>query len=188
MRLLAGGFALLALAGCVAHPDAAAPEAVDARPAGAGTAADGPAPGATCASPEGFEVGLPADWSVNPGTVLPSCSWFHPEPFVVPEATDARAAVTLTVLPAGDPALAFPDEVARSTVQVDGRDALRVEQVTRAGLYPVGTPITSYVVDLGDGRVLLADTVGLPGSDPDEHVAVLDAMMASLTVDDTQRA
>jgi hypothetical protein len=190
MRLLAGGFALVVLAGCAAPGQRAALPAVDeqVRPAVTDAGAAGPVLGATCTSPEGFQVDHPADWSVNSGDVLPPCSWFDPAPFVVPEATDARAAVTLRVLPAGDPELAFPDEVSRSTVPVGGRDALRVEQVTRAGLYPVGTPITSYVVDLGNGRVLLADTVGLPGTDPERDVAVLDAMMASLDVEDTLRA
>ena len=190
MRLLVGAFALLVLAGCAAPAGRdVATTGVDAVRAdgshGGGAAA---ALGATCASPEGFRVDHPADWSVNDGEVLPACSWFDPEPFDVPEATDARAAVTIRLLPGDAPELAFPDEVARAIVPVDGRDALRVEQVTTAGLWPVGTPITSYVVDLPDGRVLLADVVGLPGSDHDRDVAVLDAMMASLDVDDTLRA
>jgi hypothetical protein len=189
MRLVAGAFALLVLAGCAAPMEAAAPgTAVPARVAGPGTAETGPVLDATCTSPDGFRVGHPADWSVNAGDVLPACSWFDPEPFDVPEATDARAAVTLRLLAGDDPELVFPDEVARTTVPVDGRDALRVEQVTRAGLYPVGTPITTYVVGLGDGRVLLADAIGLPGADHERDVVVLDAMMASLDVDDARRA
>ncbi|WP_142026033.1 hypothetical protein [Blastococcus colisei] len=134
----------------------------------------------------------PADWSVNRGDVLPGCSWFAAEPFTVPEASDVRLAdITLSVQPGTDLFARWPDEIARSTVEVGGRPALRVEQVTGPGFYPEGTPITTYVVDLGPARdgdeVLVADTVGLPGSDHDRNVEVLDAMMASLALDGAGR-
>jgi hypothetical protein len=66
-----------------------------------------------------------------------------------------------------------------------------VEQTAGPGFYPEGTPITTYVVDLGpartDGAVLVARTVGLPGADYDRNVDVLDAMMASLVLDGAGR-
>lgn len=186
MRLLAGAFTLLALAGCAAP--AAEPLGAERDVARTAAAEGKQTPVLTCTSPEGFRVEHPASWSVNPGDVLPACSWFDPEPFVVPEQTDVRPALTLAVVADHDPERNYPDEVSRIVVQVDGRDALRVEQVTRAGLYPTGTPITSYALALGAGRTLLAEVVGLRGSDHAQQVAVLDAMMASLDVEDTQRA
>jgi hypothetical protein len=146
-----------------------------------------------CTSPEGYRVEHPADWSVNRGDVLPPCSWFSAEPFTVPEASDVRLAeITFTVRPAAEVPAAWPDETARSTVQVGGRPALRVEQVTGPGLYPVGTPITTYVVGLGPpgggGEVLVADTVGLPGLDHDRNVEILDEMMDTLTLDTVGRS
>jgi hypothetical protein len=140
-----------------------------------------------CESSEGFRVDRPSDWSVNPGDVLPPCSWFAADSFTVPEASDVRIAdVTLTVEVGLDRTTRWPDEAARSSVEVAGRPAVRIEQLTGPGFYPAGTPITTYVVDLGPGRhegaVLVADTVGLPGFDHDRNVEVLDAMMASLSL------
>ncbi len=148
--------------------------------------------GASCTSPAGYRVDYPQDWSVNTEETLPPCSWFHPEPFTVPEASDVRtAAITLSVQQDVDLSAVWPDEVTRTTVDVDGREAIRVEQVTSAGLYPVGTRITSYAVDLSasgnPGAALVADTVELPGFDYACNVEVLDAMMASLDLDGTDR-
>ena len=181
-HLLAGACSLLLLAGCgsTVAESSGAPEPSTGRTdvtAGVETA--------RCASPEGFRVEHPADWHVNPGDVLPACSWFAAEPFTVPEASDVRVAdITLSVRPGSDLSVVWPDETARTVVEVAGRPALRVEQVAGPGFYPEGTPITTYVVDLGParahGEVLVADTVGLPGVDHDRNVAVLDAMMGSL--------
>jgi hypothetical protein len=145
-----------------------------------------------CASPEGFRIEHPADWHVNAGGVLPGCSWFAATPFTVPEASDVRVAdITLSVQPASDLTARLPDETARRTVEVGGRPALRLEQLTGPGFYPAGTPITTYVVDLGPARdgdeVLVADAVGLPGFDHVRNVEVLDAMMASLALDGAGR-
>ncbi|CCG02966.1 hypothetical protein [Blastococcus saxobsidens] len=190
--LLAAASSLLVLAGC-GTTDAAVPSA--SAPPSAGTEtidAVAAAETARCDHPAGFSVGYPADWSVNSGEVLPLCSWFDGESFSVPEATDVRiAAVTLSVQPADGFVAAWPDETARTAVDVGGRAAMRVEQVAGPGFYPAGTPITTYVVELGSelpgGSVLVADTVGLPGFDHDRNVEVLDAMMASLVFDRAAR-
>ena len=189
MRLLLGAAsALLVLAGCGttggATPSASAPPSTGAERVDAAAAEET----ARCDHPAGFSVGYPADWSVNSGEVLPLCSWFDGESFSVPEATDVRiAAVTLSVRPVDEVVAGWPDETARTRVDVGGRAAVRVEQVAGPGFYPAGTPITTYVVDLGSeragGGVLVADTVGLPGFDHDRNVEVLDAMMASLVFD-----
>jgi hypothetical protein len=188
-HLLAGACSLLFLTGCggtVAH-ESSGPEQEPARTdvtAGYGTT--------RCDSPEGFRVEHPADWNVNPGDVLPTCSWFADEAFTVPEASDVRIAdITLSVRAGSDLPPFGPDETARRTVEVGGRPAVRLELVTGPGFYPEGTPITTYVVDLGPARdgdeVLVADTVGLPGFDHDRNIEVLDAMMATLALDGAGR-
>ena len=196
--LLAGACSVLLLAGCGTTE---AETSVAATPAGNSsgaavtepvtTSADPVATGGTtrCQNPAGFSVAYPADWSVNSGEVLPACSWFDAEAFVVPEASDIRtAAITFSVEPADGLGSPWPDETGRAPVQVGGRPALRVEQVAGPGFYPAGTPITSYVVDLGgQGEVLVAATVGLPGADHAANVAVLDALMASLVLDGAPR-
>ncbi|SFK58097.1 hypothetical protein [Geodermatophilus ruber] len=180
MRLLLAGAGSLLVVACGTLLDGPAP----ATPPSVATApVAGATPGTTpCPNPEGFTVPVPAGWSGNSAGVLPACSWFGPGEVVVPEASDARTTpITFQVQPVPLPeATATTDEVRRTeALEVDGHHAVRTELVTRAGLYPVGTPITTYAVDL-DGRTLVADAVGLAAFDHGRDVAVLDAMMAGL--------
>ena len=174
---------LLALAACASPATGAAPQAVGVSPAAQGAAATSREHHAnSCTSPAGYRVAYPADWSTNADGVLPACSWFGPGEFVVPEASDVRTApVTLQVLdaPLAEVAAPMPDEVARTELEVGGRQAVRIEQVTTLGLYPEGTRITTWALDLG-GRTLLADAVELPGGDHERAVAVLDRMVRCL--------
>ncbi len=136
----------------------------------------------SCTSPAGYRVEYPADWSTNADGVLPACSWFGPGEVVVPEASDVRTApVTLQVVdaPLTEVAVPMPDEVTRTELEVGGRQAVRTQQVTTLGLYPEGTRITTWALDLGD-RTLVADAVELPGGDHERAVAVLDEMVEGL--------
>lgn len=183
--ILTGACALLLLSGCAADRsrDPAASPAPGTSPVDTGSESGT----SECAHSAGFRVSHPADWSVNPGTTLPVCSWFAAESFDVPEATDARIAdVTLKVVAGARPPSVWPDIVASTAVEVGGRPGLRLERLAGPGFYPVDTPITTYVVDLPRGRAagdtLVATTVGLPRFDYERNVAVLDAMMASLVL------
>jgi hypothetical protein len=182
VRSLLTGACTLVLAACATGaPSAAGPATVPAVPTVVPAGTDAGAP-TTCSSPAGYTVALPAGWTTNPDGVLPACSWFAPGPFEVPEASDVRTApITLEVLPLPFPEAAAPtpDEVARTALTVDGRPAVRVGVLTGPGLYPEGTAITWYAVDLG-GQTLVADAVALPGGDHAAEVAALDAMVAGL--------
>ena len=174
---------LLALAACASPATGAAAQVVDVSPAAQAVAATEPRGHEnSCTSPDGYRVGFPADWSTNEPGVLPTCSWFGPGEVVVPEASDVRTApVTLQVVdaPLAEVAVPLPDEVSRTESAVGGRPAVRTEQVTTLGLYPEGTRITTWALDLG-GRTLLADAVELPGGDHERAVAVLDGMVQGL--------
>ena len=175
---------LLALAACASPVTGAAPPAVGVSPAAQAVAVTSPAgDGGTCTGPAGYRVTFPADWSTNEDGALPACSWFGPgEEVVVPEASDVRTApVTLQVVdaPLADVAVPLPDEVTRTELELGGRPAVRTEQVTSLGLYPEGTRITTWALDLG-GRTLVADAVELPGGDHERAVAVLDGMVESV--------
>ena len=177
---------LLALAACASPAAGPAPQAVDLSPAAqAVVVTPSESDGDSCTSAAGYRVAFPADWATNADGVLPACSWFGPgEEVVVPEASDARTApVTLQVLDAPPEQVAgpVPDEVARTELEVGGRPAVRTEQVTTLGLYPEGTHITTWALDL-DGRTLVADAVELPGGDHERAVAVLDEMVQDLEV------
>jgi hypothetical protein len=186
LRATAAAAPLLALAACASPATGPAPQAVDLSPAAQAVVATPPEDdGDSCTSAAGYRVAFPSDWATNADGVLPACSWFGPgEEVVVPEASDARTApVTLQVLdaPLEQVAGPVPDEVARTELEVGGRPAVRTEQVTTLGLYPEGTHITTWALDL-DGRTLVADAVELPGGDHERAVAVLDGMVQDLEV------
>jgi hypothetical protein len=183
LRTTTAAAPLLALAACASPATGAAAQVVDLSPAAQAVAATEPRGHEnSCTSPDGYRVGFPADWSTNEPGVLPPCSWFGPGEVVVPEASDVRTApVTLQVVdaPLAEVAVPLPDEVSRTESAVGGRPAVRTEQVTTLGLYPEGTRITTWALDLG-GRTLLADAVELPGGDHERAVAVLDGMVQGL--------
>lgn len=151
-----------------------------------------------CESPAGFVIGRPESWQTNSGEVVPGCSQLHPEPFEVPEGTDERvAAITAYIDPVPFPQIAAPDDARdadRANTAIDGLQAVRLDYETDGGaLWPEGTPITLYAVDVGedsDGepRTLFIDTVGLETFDYERNQVVLDRVARSVevTLDDVE--
>lgn len=143
-----------------------------------------------CESPEGYAISYPEGWETNPGDVVPTCGQFHPEPFEVPESTDERvAAVTAYVDPVPFSEVATLEgqgEVQRAATTLDGLPAIRLEyEVGDDGLWPAGTPITLYAVDVSTGEedaTLILDTVGLESFDYERNQRVLDRMVRTLDV------
>ncbi|WP_051515436.1 AMIN-like domain-containing (lipo)protein [Candidatus Blastococcus massiliensis] len=143
-----------------------------------------------CESPAGFAISYPEGWSVNVGETVPACTRFAPESFRVPPATDARiGSVTASVqtMPFDLVASTGAAPDSRQETTIDGRRAVRIQQVTLGeGLYPPGIRITSYVVQLeptDDGpRTLVVDTVGLPQFDYARNVRMLDRMMGTIEI------
>ena len=184
-RTIAAAVPFLALTACASPAVGSASQAVAVERVSQAVAVVQPGTdvaAASCTSPAGYTVEFPAGWSTNEAGVLPACSWFGPGEVVVPEASDVRTApVTLQLLdaPLAEVAGPVPDEVGRAELVVGGREAVRIEQVTTLGLYPEGTRITTWAVDLG-GRTLLADAVELPRVDHEHAVAALDAMVEGL--------
>lgn len=140
----------------------------------------------TCTSSEGFSVEVPAGWVVNDGSVVPPCSQFHRDDFTVPAGTDERvAAITAYREAVPYSTAAQPQEGEdRAVTAVDGRQAVRLAyEFSGEGLYPAGTPITSYIVDLGE-ETLFLDTIGTPAFDYEANVEVVDRMAQTLTITD----
>lgn len=144
-----------------------------------------------CESPEGFTVDMPEDWVTNEGDVVPTCSRFNPEPFEVEAGTDAReAAISAYIDPLAFSTAAAPGDTRdedRAVTVVQGRQAVRLSYETDGeGLFPAGTPITSYLVDvqpeLGDPATLFLNTVGLGDFDYETNVTVLDRMFRTLDI------
>lgn len=144
---------------------------------------------ASCVSPEGFSVSYPEDWETNDGSVVADCTMFDPEAFMVQAGTDERVAainIYLENVPYSTVS-AEPDaavEHSRESLTIDGREAVRVERETSEDLlFPAGTLITSYFIDVGGDRTLVADTIDLSHIDYDEASDVLDAMTQTLEID-----
>lgn len=184
-RALLAAVALL-LAGCGDDDQAAAPS-----PTSTPTPTPTALPGGDlvrCQSPEGFSLARPRSWSVNEGDVVPPCSRLHPERFEVPEGTDERvAAISVSVDPVPFSRVATADrgrDGARAVTTIDGRQAVRLAYESRGrGLWPEGTPITQYAIDLAPAEeTLLIDTIGLDGFDYERNQRVLDRIVRTIEV------
>lgn len=157
------------------------------------TVPDGAAvePTARCDSPEGYSISYPEEWATNSGDVVPRCGQFHPEPFDLTPGTDERvAAITAFIDPVPFSEVAASDRVEdgeRATTAIDGLQAVRLEyEVTEDALWPIGTPITLYAVDVStedEDRTLILDTVGLSQFDYERNQLVLDRMARTLDID-----
>lgn len=144
-----------------------------------------------CESPEGFTISKPVSWETNSGDVVAPCGQFNPEPFEVERGTDKRvAAITAYIDPVPFATASRPrdgSDADRAVTAVDGRQAVRLHyEVSGESLYPTGTPITAYIVDLGelDGRdrTLFINTLGLGDWDYETNVVILDRMARTLEI------
>lgn len=139
-----------------------------------------------CENPDaGYAVRYPAGWHTNDGSVTAPCSFFHPEPFELPEASEppplavsiSREPIALADLAGESPATRV---LASEEVEVAGRPALRREtESTGDGLLPAGVHSLEYLVDL-DGETLVAVTRSQSGLDFERNGEVLQQMVATL--------
>lgn len=148
---------------------------------------------AACENPEGFTISAPVDWATNAGDVVPACSQFNPDPFDVPRGTDERvAAITAYVDPVPFLTAARPDENGeedRAVTTIDGRQAVRISgESSGEGLFPAGTPMTSYLIDVtpegGEPATLFVNTIGTAPFDYDTNAVVLDRMARTIVITD----
>lgn len=139
-----------------------------------------------CENPDaGYAVRYPAGWHTNDGSVTAPCSFFHPDPFELPEASEppplavsiSREPIALADLAGESPATRV---LASEEVEVAGRPALRREtESTGDGLLPAGVHSLEYLVDL-DGETLVAVTRSQSGLDFERNGEVLQQMVATL--------
>lgn len=139
-----------------------------------------------CESPEGgYAVRYPAGWHANEGDVTAACSFFHPEAFELPEATEppplaisiSREPVPFARVTGDSPAIRVESS---EQTEVAGRPAVRREvEATGDGLLPAGVRGEEYLVDL-DGETLIASTHSRGELDFDENRSVLGRMVETL--------
>lgn len=139
-----------------------------------------------CENPEaGYAVRYPAGWHTNDGSVTAPCSFFHPEAFELPEASEPPPlAVSISRQPVAFAAVTGESPATRVVVsrevEVAGRPALRREtESTGEGLLSAGVRSLEYLVDL-DGETLIAATRSQGRLDFERNGEVLQEMVATL--------
>lgn len=180
---------LLLLTACDARPQADLPRA-DLPPAQTDTLAaiDGNGDWQQCDNEHaGVVVSFPAGWRTNDGSVMPACSLFDPEPFVVPVASEIPEDIAVSITAQE---VAF-EVVAGSTFglrvisserrDVAGRNGItRLVEHTGEGLHDRGLQSWQYIVDWGGGRTLIAESHSAGEPPFDAKRRALDAMMHRL--------
>lgn len=138
-------------------------------------------------SSKGFSVSYQAGWTTNRGEVVPACTAFDPDAFEIPRDSEMPfdIAVVIDVEDVPYERITEPSRAERiisnEQVTIDGRDARRVEvESTGEGLASPGMRSLRYVVDLGNGRSLVATTHDVEGTDYHRNQEILGRMMASL--------
>lgn len=147
--------------------------------------------GQACTNPEaGYSLEFPEGWSTNEPSAVPSCRYFHPRPFEVPQHTevfDLAVSVRVDEVPftevASEGDSLADREISREEAAVAGRQAVRVEaESTDGGLLPEGVHSYRYHLDLGE-RTLTAATQDVGDLDYEMNKRVLDRMMETLDLD-----
>lgn len=139
-----------------------------------------------CENPEaGFAVRYPGGWHTNDGSVTAPCSFFHPEAFELPEASEppplavsiGREPIAFADVTGGNPGIRI---VSSEEVEVAGRPAVRREtESTGESLFPAGIRALEYLVDV-EGETLVAVTRSRGELDFERNREVLDRMVATL--------
>lgn len=184
--LLAAAAALLLAASACGGSSEGEPETVTTETETETEASGGDELAERCENPDaGYAVRYPAGWHTNDGSVTAPCSFFHPEPFELPEASEppplavsiSREPIALADLAGESPATRV---LASEEVEVAGRPALRREtESTGDGLLPAGVRSLEYLVDL-DGETLVAATRSHGGLAFERNGEVLQEMVATL--------
>jgi hypothetical protein len=141
-----------------------------------------------CSNPRhGYSVSYPAGWHTNSGAVVPLCTAFDPEPIEIPPHSEMPfdISVVIDVEDVGVDVLTqssrFERILSSERLTVDRRDAWRVEaEATGEGLPSAGFRSLRFVVDLGDGRTLIATTHDTDSGDYQRDQEVLRRMVQSL--------
>jgi len=159
-------------------------------PGGTTTTEAAAPPDRKCLAPT-YSVEPPDGWEVNGPAEAPPCSYFHPEPFEVPQNTEVTGiAIHMGYEETPFEVIVDPDSSAQEVLdsrdtQVDGKDAVRMHlRSTGEGLLNKGVELVQWVVRAGDRRTFTATTIQAgafeAAGDFEANIEVLDAMVESL--------
>lgn len=143
-----------------------------------------------CTNPVlGFSIGHPKEWYTDHRFPNQACRWFDPFRFRVIGGTDAF----LTAMEVYQQAVPFAEVastdaagervVSRESVVVSGRQAVRLEiEPLDVSLYPAGTKVYRYVIDVGARGVVIVETRSRPETDFVESKHVVDQAVQTIQV------
>jgi hypothetical protein len=143
-----------------------------------------------CAGPGGaYTVRYPASWfTVEHGSV--PCRFFHPEPFTLPESTEAPGlAVRVVVAPAPFDVIVPPlhgqgaidETLSRRNGFVARHRTARIDSRTRnAGILPAGTRQLTWYVETGEETLVATTSDNASSGRFGSNAEVLDAIVAAL--------
>jgi hypothetical protein len=136
----------------------------------------------------GFSVSYPAGWSTNDASVLPICSAFDSAPFEVPPQSEMPFDIAIVIGAQDVPFAAdvtsnqFERVLSSEKTTIAGRKAVRVEaEATGEGLADRGMRSLRYVLDLGEGRTLVA-TTNDAGPSYTQEKEILSRMMETISI------
>jgi hypothetical protein len=144
----------------------------------------------------GYEVDYPGDWWANERiepegdlTPIPACQYFAPTGVELQPNAGLPSGIAIRFeIPDQEIDPAEGEVLSQDDTTVDGRDALIVETepAPQPGFVPEGSHVYRYIVELSDGRQLVATTDDIlqDGARYEDAKAILDAMMETLDIDD----
>lgn len=145
----------------------------------------------------GYEVDYPGDWWANDRiepeddnlTPIPACQYFAPnEVELQPNAGLPNGIAIWFEIPGQEIDPSGEEVLSDDTTTIDGLDARVVETqpAPQPGFVPEGSHVYRYIIELDDGRQLVATTDDILQDESryEESKAMLDAMMETLEIDD----
>ena len=145
----------------------------------------------------GYEFDYPGDWWANDRiepeddnlTPIPACQYFAPnEVELQPNAGLPNGIAIWFEIPGQEIDPSGEEVLSDDTTTIDGLDARVVETqpAPQPGFVPEGSHVYRYIIELDDGRQLVATTDDILQDESryEESKAILDAMMETLEIDD----
>jgi hypothetical protein len=144
--------------------------------------------GQTCSNrAANYTVNYPTGWVSNAGDVLNSCQVFDPTSITLPERSSSfNEAIHLRIDSIPFEEVADTDDITetiltRRDTTVDGYEAIIEEsESTGRALLPEGVRSYAYIINLGDGEIMVASTYDIANQQYTYNKKVLDQMVSTL--------
>jgi hypothetical protein len=144
--------------------------------------------GQTCSNgAANYTVNYPTGWVSNAGDVLNSCQVFDPTSITLPERSSSfNEAIHLRIDSIPFEEVADTDDITetiltRRDTTVDGYEAIIEEsESTGRALLPEGVRSYAYLINLGDGEIMVASTYDVANQQYTRNKRVLDQMISTL--------